>query len=296
MGYLHIDLLYKAQDILLFKECYAMEKIHGTSAHLKYKKEDPKVHFFSGGESNARFRSLFNEENLLSCFNKMGSMEVTIYGEAYGGSQQGMSYLYGKELKFIVFDVQIGDMWLTVPEAEVIAKEFGLDFVYYEKIKTDLDILEKQRDADSVQAVRNGVDLSKLPEGCTALREGVVLRPLIEVSKGMDRVIAKFKSDKFNGERKTPQKIVSADQLKVLSDANEIANEWVTMMRMDHVLDKIPKGGMEIVPKLIPAMVEDVMREGRGEIVDNKDVRKAIGKKAVELFKLRLESSLKEKI
>jgi hypothetical protein len=29
MGYLHIDNLYKNVDILLFKECYAMEKIHG---------------------------------------------------------------------------------------------------------------------------------------------------------------------------------------------------------------------------------------------------------------------------
>lgn len=31
MGYLHIDNLYKpvAQDILLFKKCYALEKIHG---------------------------------------------------------------------------------------------------------------------------------------------------------------------------------------------------------------------------------------------------------------------------
>jgi hypothetical protein len=30
MGYLHIDNLYKSQDILLFKRCYALEKIHGT--------------------------------------------------------------------------------------------------------------------------------------------------------------------------------------------------------------------------------------------------------------------------
>lgn len=28
MGYLHIDNLYKAQEILLFRTCYALEKIH----------------------------------------------------------------------------------------------------------------------------------------------------------------------------------------------------------------------------------------------------------------------------
>ena len=36
MSYMHIDNLYKNQDILLFKECYALEKIHGTSAGLEF--------------------------------------------------------------------------------------------------------------------------------------------------------------------------------------------------------------------------------------------------------------------
>ena len=29
MGYAHIENLYKCQDILMFRECYATEKIHG---------------------------------------------------------------------------------------------------------------------------------------------------------------------------------------------------------------------------------------------------------------------------
>ena len=51
MGYLHIDNLYKNQDILMFKECYAMEKIHGTSAHVSFKAvpdQQATVGFFSG--------------------------------------------------------------------------------------------------------------------------------------------------------------------------------------------------------------------------------------------------------
>ncbi len=35
MGYLHIDNLYKNQTIRLFRECYALEKVHGTSAHVR---------------------------------------------------------------------------------------------------------------------------------------------------------------------------------------------------------------------------------------------------------------------
>lgn len=108
-----------------------------------------------------------------------------------------------------------------------------------------------------------------------------------------NRIISKHKSDEFNKERATPQKVVDASTLKILSDANEVANEWVTEMRLEHVLQKLPSGSMELVPKLIPAMVEDVLREGAGEIVDSKEVRKAIGKRAVELFKLKLENSLK---
>ncbi len=44
MGYLHIENLYKNIDIMQFKECYAMEKIHGTSAHVRFK--DGEVAFF----------------------------------------------------------------------------------------------------------------------------------------------------------------------------------------------------------------------------------------------------------
>ena len=36
MGYRHIDNLYKDQRILLFRECFALEKIHGTSAHVSW--------------------------------------------------------------------------------------------------------------------------------------------------------------------------------------------------------------------------------------------------------------------
>lgn len=37
MGYQHIPNLYKEQAILAQSECYALEKIHGTSAHIKFK-------------------------------------------------------------------------------------------------------------------------------------------------------------------------------------------------------------------------------------------------------------------
>jgi len=62
MAYLDIDNLYKNQEILKFKECYAMEKIHGTSAHISYK--DGFLSFFSGGSNHETFVALFDSETV----------------------------------------------------------------------------------------------------------------------------------------------------------------------------------------------------------------------------------------
>lgn len=70
MGYQHIENLYKNQTIFLFKECYALEKIHGTSAHIKWSYENQKLTFFSGGEDYYKFVSLFNEQELTEKFIK----------------------------------------------------------------------------------------------------------------------------------------------------------------------------------------------------------------------------------
>ena len=64
---MHIDNLYKDQRILLFKECYALEKIHGTSAHISYSAEKKTLTFFTGGNHNI-FISLFDSEKLLQAF------------------------------------------------------------------------------------------------------------------------------------------------------------------------------------------------------------------------------------
>lgn len=284
MGYLHIDNLYKNQDVLMFKELYAMEKIHGTSAHILYK--DKKVHYFSGGAKYEHFVGLFDEQSLYTKFDDMGRDKIVIYGEAYGGKMQGMSGTYGKEMKFVVFDVKIDDYWLSVPQAEEVAKTFGLEFVHYVKIPADIESINRERDADSVQAIRNGMGEGKK-------REGIVLRPLVDWRKNNNqRVIAKHKREDFS-ETKTKRE-VSPERLKVLEEANEIAEEWVTEMRLTHVLDKLPHGiNVESTGMVIKAMVEDVLREANGEIVDTKDARKAIGKRAAALFKERIKGELK---
>lgn len=279
IGYLHILNLYKSVDILLFKECYTLEKIHGTSAHISWK--DGKVSFFSGGEKHERFVKLFDEEKLTKKFEELFDEDVIIFGEAYGGSQQGMSATYGKELKFVAFDVKIEHSWLDVPNAEDVATKLGLEFVDYKKISTDLESINACRDEPSVQAKRNGIVEDKL-------REGIVLRPLIELRKNNgERVIVKHKRDEFK-ETKTKRE-VDPEKLKILKDAREVAEEWTTPMRLQHVLDRLGNPcEMENTREVIKAMVEDVFREAEGEIVESKEVESAISKKTAQLYKKRI--------
>lgn len=289
MSYMHIENLYKVQDILLFRECYALEKIHGTSANVSWR--DGRPWFSSGAAKAATFRALFPDDaTMTERFTKLGHPNVVVFGEAYGGggaAGQHMSHVYGKELKFVAFEVKIGESFLSVPQAEEVVKGLGLEFVYYEKISTELVELHRVRDAHSVQAVRNGM-------GAGHPREGVVLRPLIELTKNNgSRIIVKHKGAAFE-ERATPPKVVDEAKLAVLSEAQKIADEWVTPMRLTHVLGKLQPDGtlltVKDAPKVIGAMVEDVLREAAGEIVDSKDARRAISAKAAELFKVRLST------
>jgi len=276
MGYLKIPNLYKNIDILLFKECYALEKVHGSSAHIAWK--DGMVRFFSGGSDHQVFLDIFDEKVLTDLFYQLGHDNVIVFGEAYGGKMQGMGKTYGPALKFIAFDVKIDETWLNVPNAEDVTKKLGLSFVSYEKIPAELEHINYQRDLDSFEAIRNGMGPGKI-------REGVVLRPLEEFrdSRG-NRVIVKHKRDEFR-ETRTPRE-VDPEKLAILSEAEDIANEWVTDERLRHVLDKLPKGlDIEDTGQIIKAMVQDVLIEGKGEFVDSKEARKAISRRASKLFK-----------
>jgi len=297
VGYLHIDNLYKSQEIMLFRTCYALEKVHGTSAHVAWK--DGEVKFFSGGEKYENFVKLFDLQALTAAFAERFAKgeDCTVYGEAYGGKQQGMSPTYGKELRFVAFDVKVkgekGESWLNVPHAAGICQGLGLEFVDYAVVNTDLDALNAERDKPSTQAVRNGIVEPRI-------REGVVLRPPIEVTDWRgNRIIAKHKRDEF-AERGRPKVELDPCKREQLANAEAIANEWVTPMRLEHVIDAVLSArdnkqiDLSDIPLVIAAMVEDVTREAAGEIVDSQPARKAISRRAVELLKIRVKQGLEQ--
>lgn len=293
MGYLHIENLYKNTTIKLFKECYALEKIHGTSAHISVSGQQ--VYLHHGGCNSETFHAaiakIFNvpaePKNILTDYLKekfAHIANITIYGEAYGGKIQKMSHAYGVETRFVAFDVKIDNNWLNVPRAAQICENAGIQFVAYNLVSTSQEALDAERDLPSTQAIRNGC-------GSNHIREGVVLRPTVEMTlNNGERVITKHKRAEFM-ETSTPRE-VDPDKLKVIEDAKEIALEWVTKMRLIHVLDKIPEDQHKIenTGMIINAMKEDVLREAKDEIVESKTAIQAISTRTALLFKEYLRS------
>ncbi len=284
MGYQHIDNLYKDPRILAFRTVYALEKIHGTSAHLHW--VDGTLTYFSGGVKHPTFVNLFDEANLIRRFAEIGHPNVIVYGEAYGGKCQGMKDVYGPDLKFVAFEVKVGDSWLAVPDADQVVVGLGLEFVSYLECSTDIADIDAARDEISVQAGRNG--MGDHP------REGVVLRPLFEVTlNNGKRLVAKHKTEAYQERKKQPK---VGETSPVLIAAKAIAQEWVTPMRLTHVLDFLTVDGvapgMERTKDVILTMLADVEREATGEIEMSKPARKAIGSRTAQMLKARLQEML----
>lgn len=297
MGYMKIENLYRCQDMLLnYDVLYALEKVHGTSAHISW--DGNQIKFFAGGANHEAFVNLFDHRNLTylikryivsgnyaSYFNSYvhsllfeNDFKFTLYGEAYGGKLLKMRNVYG-ELKFIGFDVKIGDTWLDVPDAEKFFGLLDLDFVPYTRVTTDIPSINHARDMASVVAREAGMG--------THVREGIILRPIHEQKNNNgSRVIAKHKTKEYS--ETSSYRELDATTLKLYKDAKETAKEWVTVNRLDHVIDKLCGDDTPTVKdssKLCKGMLDDIIAESRGEIEWNRETEIEILKHTGYIFR-----------
>ena len=293
MGYLHIKNLFSNNTILLFKEAFALEKLHGTSTNLSYDPSLPEgqqLRFFCGGAKYEEFVKLFNQEDLLDKIKTIGYGAFTCYGEGYGGKMQRMSATYGPSLKFCAFDIKTANRWLEVPRAEAYVQNLGLEFVHYNKVPATVEALNAERDAPSVQAIRNGCGNDKI-------REGIVCRPLVEFSYDgaeTSRIICKHKRAEFR-ETKSVRTVESEEKRRVMEEVALVVDEWCVPTRLQHVLDKMGEAGtigIERTKDVIANMTEDILREAEGEVVESKPLMKEIGNRTVKLFKEHLAKQL----
>ena len=166
------------------------EKIDGTNIRVHW--DGHKVTF--GGRTEranipANLVTFLNDtfggdENEQLFEQKFGENIVTLYGEGYGaGIQKGG--LYRSDVSFILFDVQVGDVWLTRESVEDIATTLGIDVVPF---------IGQGTLKDSVDFVRTK-PMSRIG---SAPMEGIVARPVVELRDRMGRrVIVKIKVKDF---------------------------------------------------------------------------------------------------
>lgn len=93
---------------------------------------------------------------------------------------------------------------------------------------------------------------------------------------------------------------IDSEKLKVLEEAKEITFEWVTENRLDNILSHIYADDVNLlilkniprlvkdIPRLVKEMIEDILSDPKGEIVDSKELRKAISRETALMVKRRI--------
>lgn len=127
---------------------------------------------------NATFGGNENEEIFEQMF---GEKEVILFGEGYGHRIQGVGDQYRSDVSFILFDVMIGDIYLSRENVENIAKGLGIDVV---------PVVLEGTISEAVEFVKTKPDSTI----GIAKMEGVVGRPAMEILDRLGkRLIVKIK-------------------------------------------------------------------------------------------------------
>lgn len=181
---------YREEEIEFLKDCIweFTEKVDGTNIRVHW--DGHKVEF-GGRTDNAQIPAhLVNKLNELfggpvneELFEqKFGEADVILYGEGYGPKiQNGGSYR--DDVSFILFDVQVGEIYLKRDAVEDIAKYFNIDKVPTIFFGTLYDGINYVKSHPQSVIAKNG-----------AMMEGVVARPKVELRTRMGkRIIVKIK-------------------------------------------------------------------------------------------------------
>lgn len=174
------------------------EKIDGTNIRAIWKPcymatdEPAKALTFGGKTDNAQIHAdlvkwlyaNISAEKLLAIF---PDTAVVIYGEGYGPGIQKGGGLYADEKKLIIFDVKVGDWWLSDENMRDVASKLEIEAV---------PLIGEMTLAEATEKVRVG--FPSLLNGGKARAEGMVGRPCEALfDKKGSRVIVKLKTKDF---------------------------------------------------------------------------------------------------
>lgn len=146
-----------------------------------------------------KLNALFPIRALQACFpDKEATTPITLYGEGYGVKiQKGGGRYIADGCSFILFDVKVGNMWLTRESVEDIGKKLGIAVV---------PICFKGPILRAIQVVRAQARDTLLPpltsrisSDTTLPMEGLVGRPPVELFNRIgQRIITKIKVKDFS--------------------------------------------------------------------------------------------------
>lgn len=167
------------------------EKIDGTNIRIMW---DGKQVRFGGKTDKAQIPTIlidvlqdtFTNELMKECFPDADN--VCLYGEGYGKKiQKGDNYLPNRA-DFILFDVKIGDWWLTREANEDIAKKLNIGIV---------PIIGIWKLEQAIEYVKNGFK-STIADNKEYIAEGLIMKPETELfNRRGERVITKIKHKDF---------------------------------------------------------------------------------------------------
>lgn len=135
----------------------------------------------------AKLQGLFPQDLFQEVFPET---EVCLYGEGYGARiQKGGGNYISDGVDFILFDVKIGDWWLTRERVEFIAEELGIKIV---------PVVFRGPLEYAVEMVKGGFN-STFSSGCNVFdAEGLVLKPQVDLfARNGDRIVTKIKGKDF---------------------------------------------------------------------------------------------------
>jgi len=168
------------------------EKIDGTNIRIMWDGEQVR---FGGKTDKTQIPTIlidalqdtFTNELMKECFPDADN--VCLYGEGYGKKiQKGGNYLPDRA-DFILFDVKIGDWWLTREANEDIAKKLNIGVV---------PIIGIWKLEQAIEYVKNGFK-STIADNKEYIAEGLIMKPKTELfNRRGERIIAKIKHKDFS--------------------------------------------------------------------------------------------------
>lgn len=183
------DYSQKAFEYLALNMWIFTEKVDGTNIRVMF--QDGRLSF--GGKTDAaqipallydRLSERFNPQ--LARFEKIFPSGGCLYGEGYGPKIQPGGGKYRADQDFVLFDVRVGEWWLSREAVADVAEELGLDVVPIIGIGTLHTMVDfTQSGFKSVWG--------------DFVAEGIVARPAVELrSRDGRRMITKIKHSDFS--------------------------------------------------------------------------------------------------